>query len=1409
MPILNRKLFLRLIAAVVALTGGLVVLHHVQAGRVPEALLWQADAAMEKGKPDKAAFYLRQYLEFRPDDHDAAVRLADLMLERAASPKDVQNALFVYERVLREAPQRADVARKLVALCIQVRRYADAQEHAQRLLETNAADPVLHAQVAQCLVAQNRPDEARAEYERALALAPDYAPAYEQFADLLERHFKKPQEAGKLLDRLTQLNPDRPEAFLARARFLQRDGKLDDCLRALDRVFLLDPENGEALVMSAEVLQARGEVRRAREALRDAIAAYPRYAHGYRALSWLELTGGNQADALATLERGVAVLPDAPDLLTSLADLWIERGELDRAREVVAKLEALRKAAPAEGRRPFALRAGYLRGRLLMREGKWNDALAELEPLRTDAQGMPGLAAQLNLLLAACHDRRGDRDAQLEALRRALGADPNHLAARVALANALLDAGRFEDAIKEYQAAANSPVAGLGVQVTAANLRLAWARVSDAPDAEWAAIGTALDKLRRQHPGSVEPAVLRADLLAARGDFPGAERALRGELAARPGDSRLWSVLVAIAARGRGTLAAAQVASEGQLAAGDSVELRLARARLWVDDVQPGRERRLAELEALPAATGDADRTRLLAGLADLYAAVRDDAGRVRCLAALAGQDGSNLAARRLLFASVLRGDDPSARARWRDELRRAEGPAGKSAAVLEALNDATVASAPPEHELAAWHDLARAALAVSPDLVDAHWLAAIVADRRHELAEATREYDAAADLDPTAVVYQSARLAFLLSSGQDDAARRMLVRLEADPRITGQRFRTIVAAAIPTGGRDAQTKCLTWLAAHLKREPQLLVWAGRLAEGSGQIADALALYRQATEAFPRFADGWSARLLASAKVGEAEVTTMMALAAKALDRPAFYGVCAECGAAVRAKVATWTPPVNSAADRRLYAEACVSACEARGRLGDAVPVLAALSEDKDGPPEDAAWARRTLAVLTAALGTADRKRDAIAALRTPDDRPSTETEARSRLAALTVALRTLTGDDRRLVLRESIELLKTIVGSPAATANDWYQLAQLHAAIGDGPAARECLHRLVKREPKNLFYLALVVDDLVNDGRLDEARSLVGRLADGVQDARVLAAACRFHTLANDPANVLRLTDQFVRVADAGTADGAVRQRQAADLLDRFTRLAAGKGLSGAGPLLAAACERYRASLQAFPDAVGPMAALMAFAGRAEPAFEELERQKVRLSATALATAGVAVVRTGHATQAQVQTVKGWIETALLTAPDSVPLRLNLGELLARQGDFVAAEPVYREVLKVDPRNLIALNNLAWILAARPEAAAEALGLVDRAIALGGVSPEVLDTRARILISAGRYDAAIADLADARGAGGTPLQFFHLALAYERMGNTAEAIKAFRDGRARGLDPHMIHPADGPAFKALAGQAG
>ena len=111
MPTLNKKLLLRLLVVVLLLGGGLVALHQVQAARVPDALVWQANTAAEKGKTDKAIAYLRQYLEFRPDDHDTAVRLADLMRERAdaaADPRTRRKALtnvhFLYERIYREAP---------------------------------------------------------------------------------------------------------------------------------------------------------------------------------------------------------------------------------------------------------------------------------------------------------------------------------------------------------------------------------------------------------------------------------------------------------------------------------------------------------------------------------------------------------------------------------------------------------------------------------------------------------------------------------------------------------------------------------------------------------------------------------------------------------------------------------------------------------------------------------------------------------------------------------------------------------------------------------------------------------------------------------------------------------------------------------------------------------------------------------------------------------------------------------------------------------------------------------------------------------------------------------------------------------------------------------------------------------
>ena len=128
--------------------------------------------------------------------------------------------------------------------------------------------------------------------------------------------------------------------------------------------------------------------------------------------------------------------------------------------------------------------------------------------------------------------------------------------------------------------------------------------------------------------------------------------------------------------------------------------------------------------------------------------------------------------------------------------------------------------------------------------------------------------------------------------------------------------------------------------------------------------------------------------------------------------------------------------------------------------------------------------------------------------------------------------------------------------------------------------------------------------------------------------------------------------------------------------------------------------------------------------------------------------------------------------------------------------------------MLKSDPKNLVALNNLAWILAPKPESADQAMRFAERAIELHGATGEMLDTRARILIAAGKYDRAVADLTDAINQRGTPLRYFHLALAQLGMDKGDDAVRTFREAKHRGLDPKVIHPRDLPMYKVLSERA-
>ena len=119
----------------------------------------------------------------------------------------------------------------------------------------------------------------------------------------------------------------------------------------------------------------------------------------------------------------------------------------------------------------------------------------------------------------------------------------------------------------------------------------------------------------------------------------------------------------------------------------------------------------------------------------------------------------------------------------------------------------------------------------------------------------------------------------------------------------------------------------------------------------------------------------------------------------------------------------------------------------------------------------------------------------------------------------------------------------------------------------------------------------------------------------------------------------------------------------------------------------------------------------------------------------------------------------------------------LAQGMLLDRMERFPEAKARYEEVLKIDPNQAMALNNLAYLLAERMNNAAEALPYARQAHRLNPNDPGVLDTLGWALSKNGQWGEAAGMLLraielDRQNA----VAMYHLALVYKAREDVDEA---------------------------------
>jgi tetratricopeptide (TPR) repeat protein len=156
------------------------------------------------------------------------------------------------------------------------------------------------------------------------------------------------------------------------------------------------------------------------------------------------------------------------------------------------------------------------------------------------------------------------------------------------------------------------------------------------------------------------------------------------------------------------------------------------------------------------------------------------------------------------------------------------------------------------------------------------------------------------------------------------------------------------------------------------------------------------------------------------------------------------------------------------------------------------------------------------------------------------------------------------------------------------------------------------------------------------------------------------------------------------------------------------------------------------------------------------------------------------------------------FVSEAMASNPQSIELKLAAASLFAKQHRVDKAIELYDDVLRDNPRNLIALNNVATLLAEQSGRIDDALHFIDRAIASAGVIPLLMDTKGMVLYHAGRSEEAIMALKMACWSLETdPRYWFHLALAADAVGDSEQSGRALKQALEDGLEDQFLTPGD------------
>jgi tetratricopeptide (TPR) repeat protein len=307
------------------------VLDAVRAARpaLPQALMLMGVLRLAQSRPADAEALLSNALAQSPGQPAVLLHLGHALRAQGR----VEEALARYRQVMAQAPGHSEAALALATLLLEQEDYPAAETAARSGLP--APDPFLaaelHTVLGEGLMRGHHADEALAQFDAALRLAPHAPAALRHRATVLE-HKGDIQAAAAAYRAILAREPLDLKTHTLLNELLHRSGDTPSFLRSYDEASAAP----EPVLLTAKAEQFL-KLDRPAEALevfeRALRLSSDASIHSGRARALLALQ--DQAGAIAAFEEGLARHPDHPDLQTAFAYGLLRAGDARRARPLV------------------------------------------------------------------------------------------------------------------------------------------------------------------------------------------------------------------------------------------------------------------------------------------------------------------------------------------------------------------------------------------------------------------------------------------------------------------------------------------------------------------------------------------------------------------------------------------------------------------------------------------------------------------------------------------------------------------------------------------------------------------------------------------------------------------------------------------------------------------------------------------------------------------------------------------------------------------------------------------------------------------------------------------------------------------------------------------------------------------